>query len=210
MGEAENRILKMLEEGRITAEEADQLLSAIGPGQSTSQVAGDTIIRDAIPSAGWEEEAGYQPPVELNKFRHRFWRIPFLVALASLVLSTLGLILMYQSAGQVAFIGFLCVWTIFVIAFIVTAFFWLIRNAPWLHVRIQEQNGHRFAISLPFPLNLADWALSIARYFVPRDRSQYLETAATFVEEMKNNPELQPIIVDVDDEDGDRVQVYIG
>ena len=205
MGEAEKQILQMLEEGRITAEEANQLLSAIGPDQEVGEVSGEAVLKPVIDS-----EAGTEPPLNTDGFRNRFWRIPLLIALGSLLLSAIGLTLMYQAAGQVAFIGFLCVWSFFLLALLASVFLLLIRKAPWLHVRIQEQDGQRFAISLPLPLSLANWGIRAARYFVPQDQVAYLETAGAFIDEMKNSPEREPIIIDVDDDDGDKVQVYIG
>lgn len=205
MGEAEKQILQMLEEGRITAEEANQLLSAIGPEKEIGNVAGDAVLTPIIDNGEAPE-----PPLNTDRFRNRFWRIPFIIALGSLILSAIGLTLMYQSAGQVAFIGFLCVWSIFLIAILATGLLLLIRKAPWLHVRIQEQDGHRFAISLPLPLSLANWGIRVAQYFVPPDQVAYLETAGAFIDEMKNSPDREPIIIDVDDDDGDKVQVYIG
>ncbi len=132
MGEAEKQILKMLEEGRLTAEEADKLLTAVGPEHEVTNVAGETILTPVIDSDGLN-----QPPINADRFRNRFWRIPFFIALGSLILSVIGLTLMYQSAGQVALIGFLCVWSIFRLAIMATALLLLIRKAPWLHVRIQ-------------------------------------------------------------------------
>ena len=205
MGEAEKQILRMLEEGRISAEEANQLLTAIGPEHEVGTVAGETVLTPVIDSEDVDE-----PPFNADRFRNRFWRIPFFIALGSLLVSAIGLTLMYQAAGQVAFIGFLCVWSIFLVAIMATALLLLIRKAPWLHVRIQEQDGQRFAISLPLPLSLANWGIKVAQYFVPSEQVAYLETAGTFIDEMKNSPDREPIIIDVDDDDGDKVQIYIG
>lgn len=205
MGEAEKQILKMLEEGRITAEEADKLLAAVGPEHEVGYVAGETVLMPAV-----ESDNVTQPAFNADRFRNRFWRIPLFIALSSLILSAIGLGLMYQSAGDVAFIGFLCLWSFFLVAILATVFLLLIRNAPWLHVRIQEHEGNNFSISLPLPLSLANWGLSAARYFMPPDQAVHLETAAAFIEEMKTSPDREPIIIDVDDEDGDKVQVYIG
>jgi hypothetical protein len=133
-----------------------------------------------------------------------------MIAAGSLLLSGLGLALMYQAAGQVALIGLLCIWSIFILALLVTLTIFIARRAAWLHVRIQEKNGRRIAISLPLPLRLANWVLSIARYYVPKEQAVYLQTAAVFVDEMRRNPDQEPIIINIDDDDGDRVQVFIG
>jgi hypothetical protein len=204
MGEAESKVLQMLEDGSITAEEAETLLAAIGQEErGTGYVDGENITPD-MPKA-----VPYETPPERTRFR-RFWKIPFFIAAGSLLLSAFGLALMYQSAGQVALIGFICVWGIFLVALLATVLMLMVRKAPWFHLRIQEINGRRFAISFPLPLSLARWILPIAKIFVPDEQAAYLEMAAAIVKQMTNDPDQEPIMIDVEDEDGDRVQVYFG
>ncbi|MGD8805158.1 MAG: hypothetical protein PVH65_04880 [Chloroflexota bacterium] len=206
MGEAHDQILKMLEEGKITAEEADRLLTAVGPEQGVGQVAGEAVITD-LPDE--ELEAAPAVPSDYSRYRN-LWRIPFIIAAGSLLLSGVGLALMYQADERVATLGFLCIWSIFMLAFLATLLLLLARRAPWLHLRVQEQDGQRFAISLPLPLGLAHWIIGIARNFVPERQAAHLETAYAFVTAMRDDPEREPIIIDVDDDDGDKVEVYIG
>ncbi len=206
MSEAHDQILKMLEEGRITAEEADELLTAVGPQQRVGQVAGDAVITDLpqeAPPAGPTDAAGRR--------RYRgLWRIPFLIAAGSLLLSGLGLAFMYQANEGVATLGFLCIWSIFVLALLVTLLLLLARRAPWLHLRVQERDGRRLALSLPLPLGLAHWIIGIVRRVVPSEQAAHLETAGAFVSAMRDDPNREPIIIDVDDDDGDKVEIYIG
>ena len=206
MSEAEDQILNMLEEGKITAEEANKLLAVLGPEQSVATVAGDAVVSD-MP----EYKSGEAPtePPNYSRFR-RFWRIPFVIAAGSLLLSGLGLAFMYQAGERVATLGFLCIWSIFILAFVATILVLLARRAPWLHVRVQERDGTRIAISLPLPLQIAHWILGIARNFVPKEQAMHLETADAFVSAMRENPDQEPIIIDVDDDDGDKVEIYIG
>ena len=206
MSEAQNQILKMLEEGRITAEEADKLLTAIGPEQQVGVVAGEAVVTGAV-----RDEAAAAPaePPDYSRYRG-LWRIPFIIAAGSLLLSGLGLAFMYQADERVAALGFLCIWSIFVLAFVASILLLLARRAPWLHLRVQEQGGRRLAISLPLPLGLAHWILGLARNFVPREQAMHLETADAFVTAMQEDPNREPIIIDVDDDDGDKVEIYIG
>lgn len=44
MSEAQDQILKMLEEGKITAEEADKLLAVLGPEQNVGTGGGDVVV----------------------------------------------------------------------------------------------------------------------------------------------------------------------
>lgn len=206
MSEAEDQILKMLEEGRITAEEADRLLTAIGPEQDVSLVAGDAVVTGAQAE---EPGAAYSDPPDYGRYQG-LWRIPFIIAAGSLLLSGLGLAFMYQANEGVAALGFLCVWSIFLLAFVATILLLLARRAPWLHLRVQEQDGRRFAISLPLPLGLAHWIIGFAQNFVPKEQAVHLETADAFVTAMQEDPNREPIIIDVDDDDGDKVEIYIG
>lgn len=204
MSEAENKILNMLSEGKISAEEANTLLSALESDRAAGLIAGDPVLTSRVVS-----DADQKSPPDMSRFQ-QFLRIPLMVAGGSLLLSGLGLALVYQAGGQVALIGLLCLWSIFILALFMTIVIFFVRRAAWLHVRIQEKNGRRIAISLPLPLRLANWVLNIARHYVPKEQAVYLQTAAVFVDELRRNPDQEPIIINVDDDDGDKVQVYIG
>ena len=204
MSEAENHILRMLSEGKISAEEADTLLSALEPDRSATIIAGDPVLTSA--DAGKTDQI---VPPDMSRFQ-QFLRIPVMIAVGSLLLSGLGLAFMYQAAGEVAPIGLLCLWSLFILALLVTLAIFSANRVAWLHVRIHEKGGRRIAIGTPLPLRLANWSLNIARYFVPKEQAVYLQTAAVFVDEMRRNPNQEPIIINIDDDDGDKVQVYIG
>lgn len=206
MSEAQDQILKMLEEGKITAEEADKLLTVLGPEQNVGTVAGDAVVTD-LPQSKPDQSPG--EAIDYTRFGN-MWRIPFFIAAGSLLISGLGLAFMYQADERVATLGFLCIWSIFIIAFAATILMLMARRAPWLHVRVQERSGRRIAISLPLPLHLAGWILGLARYVIPKNQAMQLDTASAFVAAMREDPDQDPIIINVDDDDGDKVEVYIG
>jgi hypothetical protein len=203
MGEEEKRILNMLADGRITADEAHDLLTALGPVGEAEDASGHALATPTSESANIEE---IQP--DLQRFR-RLWRIPFFIAAGALLLSGLGLFLMYQSTADVAALGFLCIWSIFIVALLATLMALVARRSTWLYLRVEESDGARFAFGMPMPLNLMGWSLKIARLFVPTNQRARLETAAVFVSAMQDDPDAAPIFIDVDDED-DKVQIYIG
>ena len=87
------------------------------------------------------------------------------------------------------------------------------RRATWVHLRVDERQGRSIAISLPLPLGLAGWGVNIARGFVKADQRQNLDMVADFIEAAQQNlqaPGSDPLMINIDDDDGDRVQVYIG
>lgn len=204
MGEAEEKILAMLAEGTITAEEAEELLSVLATENQAESVTGEVVataeIQDAKP---------HSPPPDLSRFR-RWWRIPLLIAVGSAIISGAGLILMYQSTEQVALLGFMCIWSIFIIALFSSVILLIARRSTWLYINVEEKDGHRFAFGMPMPLGWVNWGVKAARPFVPDKQAVHLETASAFVSVMKDDPEATPILIDVDDDNGDKVQVYIG
>ena len=193
----------MLADGSITADEAHDLLSAVGESGGSGE-ASDYAM--AEPKSESEKIQEIQPG--LQRFR-RLWRVPFYIAVGALLLSGLGLYLMYRSTADVAAIGFLCIWSVFLLALLGTLVALLARRSAWLYLRVEESDGDRFAFGMPMPLNLVGWSLKIAAFFVPKKQLGHLETAAAFVDAMRDDPDADPLFIDVDDED-ERVQIYIG
>ena len=87
---------------------------------------------------------------------------------------------------------------------------WML-TAPWLHVRVEEEDGKRVAISLPLPLTLANWGVQFAGRFVDDETASYMSASSEFLKAMRRErkQDAEPIVIDVD-EDGHRVRVYIG
>jgi hypothetical protein len=204
MGEAEDRILEMLADGTISADEAQELLSVLAADDQDSLGSSEVIesmeVQDAKP---------HTPPPELSRFR-RLWRIPLFVAAGSAVISGAGLILMYQASEQIALLGFMCIWSIFIIALFTAVILLVTLRSTWLYINIEEQDGSGFALGMPMPLGWINWLVKVARPFVPDKQAAYLETAGTFASVMKDDPEAAPIVIDIDDDDGDKVQVFLG
>jgi hypothetical protein len=86
------------------------------------------------------------------------------------------------------------------------------RNARWLHVRVHQRPGEKptvIALSFPIPIHSAAWLLRRFNWVMPmdvRDRGidEMLEGLDGYVN--KENP----IHIQVDDEDGEHVEVFIG
>ena len=201
MSEARQQVLQMLEDGKLTAEQAQELLQALEPvgGEAPQEAVEGEIV------------APVEPP-DMDRFR-RFWQYPFFITLAVLIVVGLGLRLLYQASDGVLTFWLFCVSSLFVLTFIMTALAFMSRSAPWVHVRIKEKQGRKIAISLPLPMGLAQWGINIARNFVPDAKQANLDMAAEFIRSARHDlrrPDTEPLMINVDDEDGDRVQVFIG
>jgi hypothetical protein len=201
MSDARQQVLQMLQDGKLTAEEAQELLRALEP----------TATEETQEAIEGEIVAPVEPP-DMDRFR-RFWQYPFFISLAVLIGVGLGLRSMYQASEGAITFWFVCVLILFILTFILTALAFMSRSAPWIHVRVKEKGGHKIAISLPLPMGLAQWGIHIARNFVPDAEQGNLDMAAEFIRSARHNlkgPDTEPLMINVDDEDGDQVQVFIG
>lgn len=208
MGQAEQQILQMLSDGIISADEARNLLEAL-KSQRTDPIIidADTTSEDVL-EGDIITPRSTEPPPELSRYR-RFWLIPFLIAVGSILLSGMGLFLLYQSVNP-AFLGFFCLWPIFIGALLSAAVLILAQRSTWLYLNIEERNGVKIRAAFPLPLSFVKWAVRIARPFVPAEQFMYLQLAASLVDMMQSSPDRDPIAINVDDGNGDRVQIYIG
>jgi hypothetical protein len=202
----------MLEKGTITADEAAKLLEAIAHDEQATDAA------NATTDAGDQESIAVEPDqVTLGSFTpdakrwNRVRQVPFAVAVTLLIVCAWGLYAIYRQADARITFGWVAVLVLFLLSVLATVVtFWMLR-APWLHVRIEERDGKRIAISLPLPLTLANWGLQIARHYVDERTAEYLDTSTEFLKAMRQShgKEPEPIMINID-EDGQRVQVYIG
>lgn len=206
MSEARKQVLQMLQEGKITADQAADLLAALESADDETVIVYDeppTLTGDVVHN---------EPPPDMARFR-RFWQTPFFIALAALIVLGLWLRSLYQTSEGAITLGFVCLWSLFMLAFGLTVLAFMSRRSAWLHVRVRPQDGPRIAISLPLPLRLANWGIRIAESFAPDSARGNLQMADQFVRAAQENWEetrAEPITISVDDDDGDQVQIYIG
>lgn len=188
MNGEQDKILSMLEEGTISAEEAQELLAAVeGPED------------DAGPEF---EVARATDAPDMSRFRDA-WRVPFTISLAALALSGAGLLRARRGWR-------LLLAPVTLLAAVATVISYLSKDAPWLHVRVRSADGDRVNVSLPLPLPLLRAGLAIARQNAVNDEArQQLDMAEEFLAAMDQGQTPDPLVIDVNDE-GDSVQVYLG
>jgi len=196
-------ILKMVSSGKLSADEAMELLAALD--ETPPEPAAEPALTGEI-----------FPPQDdlpnLNRFR-RFWQYPFFISLAVLLLLGLWLRSLYQSSAGALSFGFICVWSLFMFAFFATALAFMSRRSAWLHVRVKEKEGRRVNISLPLPTRLTRWGISFAGNFVDEATQQKMGMATAMLDAADANLKADgaaPFMINVDDDDGDQVQVFIG
>lgn len=192
MREEEERILKMVEQGAITAEEGSELLSAL-------EEEGETVPVTAADVPGTATTAK-------SRF-DRAWEVPFFggVVVAGFGLS--GLIRTRGRDGVLARTGAVLTFLLGLLAVFVGL--WS-RNAAWLHIRVQERDGDNVNLSFPLPLGLADWVINLARGYVDEETAGHLDDAQAFIDALRRGESGEPFTVEVEEGDGDRVFIQIG
>jgi hypothetical protein len=232
------KILEMIADGTITAEEGAKLLDVLGeasevsapsevepypqtteaPSNFSEEIPDDfgTDDYDTDPEEVLEPDEIFDPdpptrlpdPEDIKKWK-RWWVIPMWIGVG---ITVLGGGFMYAAFARSGMgFWFACAWFPFTIGVLVMAFAWGSRTAPWLHVRVQQRPGEtpqRIAISFPLPIRLAGWGLKTFGHYIPNMEGVDLEGVMKAIDESAKDG--TPFFVDVDDEDGERVQVFIG
>jgi len=195
MEEERLQILHMLEVGQIDADEASALLAALDAAEP------ETVEEEVVLTS----EPG--PAPRPGEQWARFWVYPLMAGGVVLIVGALVMGLVYSADAARGWL--VCGWLPMILGFVVILLAWWSRNARWLHLRISEGGKRKIAFSFPLPLGLAAWGLRIAQPFVPQLRETGVDDLTIALRDNLSNDE--PLFIDVkDDEQGERVQVYIG
>jgi len=199
MDEERLQVLRMVENGQISADQAAELLAALGAEAGAQPVARLEAAADAQPVVAPE-----LPDMPWK----RFW---VLGALAGGALLVFGALILGLLAAADAARGWqiVCGWLPMLGGLGVALLAWWARGARWLYLRVQEEGERTVTITFPVPLTLAAWAVRIARPFVPKLRDTAVDELILALRDSgKQGP---PMMIDVDDSDeGEKVQVYLG
>lgn len=199
MDEATLKILSMVQEGTISAEEGAMLMDALDAGsEPESNPAHET-------SAGWgatagEAQAGWP---RRPTWTQKVWI--YLLAGGGLLAGLAAIMTALLMVGGTLMGGLACTLPLMAFGALVVALACWSRTARWLHVQVHDQNS-RFRISLPVPLHLAAWISRLVRPWVPQVRGLPVDEMIRHLEEMEDEDILA---VEVNNE-GEEVQVYLG
>jgi hypothetical protein len=201
----QKQILKMVEDGKISAEEAMTLIKALEQTSADDEV--EVIETEA--SANPARSAG--PDFEEVKARaRRFAMVPLWIGIAFTVLGAYWMYVLVQSANY-GFWFFLA-WFPLLLGILLVAISAGGMNSRWLYVNVDQQDNEwprHITLGIPIPLGLVGWFLrNFGHYIRGMDKTSVDEVLMALA--MANNLD-EPLIINVDEGDnGERVQVYIG
>jgi hypothetical protein len=208
----QKQILKMVEAGKISADEAMKLIKALEEASVEAEI--EVIETEAASGSGFEAVGGsagsVAPEFEEVKARaRRFAMVPLGIGVAFTVLASYWLFALVQNANYGFW--FVCAWFPLLLGVLLVALSAGGMNARWVYVNVDQEPGERpqhITLGFPIPLGLLGWLLRNFGHFVRGMDRQRVDDILTLLATADAHG---PLIVNVDEGDhGERVQVYIG
>jgi hypothetical protein len=199
--EERKKILQMVEEGKISAEEAAKLMRAL-----------DDDSVEAGSGSGFEGGETSAPEFEEVKARAlRFAMIPLWAGVIIAVLSAWGIFAVQQNAGLNFW--FFCLLFPLMLGVLLIALGAGGQSSKWLYVNVDRRRAHEgpknITLGFPLPLGLTAWFLRNFGHTIHGMRNTNVDEIIQVLDATGKSD--GPFIVNVnDDEDGEHVQVYIG
>ena len=204
--EERRKVLEMVADGRISAEEATKLMRAL------DEAAEEGVVEVIEAPPVFESEKGNAPEFEeVRRRAFRFAMIPLWLGVVLTVLSAWGMFSIQQNNGLNFW--FFCLATPLLLGILLIALGARGRSARWIYVNVdrshQTEWPRNITIAFPLPLGLAGWFLSNFGSQIEGLKRTALDEILQGIALAKNMTE--PLIVNVDDgENGEKVQVFIG
>jgi len=206
--EERRKILQMVQDGKISAEQAASLMRALDADADAAE-AGVEILETGAGSGFERNEApGFE---EVKSRARRFAMIPLWIGVFIAVLSAWGIFAIQQSAG-VNF-WFFCLLVPLLFGVLLIAIGAGGESSKWLYVNVDRRNAQdwprNITLGFPLPLGLTAWLLrNFGQYIHGMEKTNVDEIIQILDATGKSGA---PLIINANDnEDGEQVQVYIG
>lgn len=206
--EERKKILQMVEDGKISAEEAASLMRTLDDDSVEEQIE----AYDVESGSGFEGSGSSAPEFEAVKARAlRFAMIPLWAGIAIAVLSAWGMFSIQQNVG-VNFWFFFLVFPL-MLGVLLIAIGSAGQGSKWLYINVDRRYTHEWpeniTLGFPIPLGLTAWAVRNFGHNINGMNQAQVDGIVEVLNTAGKSDD--PFIVNVDDDDnGERVQVYIG
>ena len=204
--EERKKILQMVEEGKISADQAASLMRALDADSVPAEM---KVIQT---ESGPGFEGSDAPEFEEVKSRaRRFAMLPLWIGVFVAVLSAWGIYTVQQNSGLNFW--FFCLLFPLLLGVLLIALGAGGQGSKWLYVNVDRREAHdwpqNITLGFPLPLGLTAWFL---RNFGHNLRGMGKTNVDEIIQVLDATGKSgAPLIVNVnDDEDGEHVQVYIG
>lgn len=202
--EERKKILQMVADGKINAEEAATLMHAL------AESAEEEIVPVGEASGMGGERSDAPEFDQVRRRANRFSNAFLWIGVIFTVLSAWAMFGIQQNAGTNFW--FYCMGMPLFLGILFTTIGAGSRTSRWMYVNVdrshQAEWPRNITIALPLPLGLASWFLENFGSRIRGLKETSVDEIIKAIAMAKNITE--PLIVHVDDDDGERVQVFIG
>ena len=198
------KILQMVEDGKITVEDAMTLIKALE----------ETPVEGEI--EGFETEAGSQSAYDASEFdkvkmrARKYASIPLGIGIVMTILAAYWMFALTQNTNYGFW--FICAWFPLLLGLLLVVLSSGGMKSRWLYVNVDQRKGEwpqHITLGFPLPLGMIGWLLRNFGHFIRGMDKVNVDEILMTLSLAKNLDE--PLIVNVDEgNDGERVQVYIG
>ena len=208
--EERKKILQMVQDGKISAEQAARLMRAIEADDAANPALAEMEVIEAGASSGGERIDA--PEFEAVKARaRRFAMIPLWIGVALTVLSAWAIYSVQQSSGMNFWFFFLMIPLLIGVLFIALGASG--QTSRWLYVNVDRRNAHdgprNITLGFPLPLGLTAWFLRTFGHNIRGMKNTNVDEIIQLLDATGKSG--APLIINANDnEDGEHVQVYIG
>jgi hypothetical protein len=206
--EERKKILQMVQDGRISAEQAASLMRALEADTESAEAEVEVVEMGV--GSGYEKNDA--PEFEEVKSRaRRFAMIPLWIGVFIAVMSAWAIYSVQQSVG-VNF-WFFCLMVPLLLGVLLIALGAGGEGSKWLYVNVDRRNAQdwprNITLGFPLPLGLTAWFLrNFGQYIHGMEKTNVDEIIQILDATGKSGA---PLIINANDnEDGEHVQVYIG
>jgi hypothetical protein len=199
------KILDMVAEGKISAEEGAKLMRALDEATEA-----EVEVIEAVSGFGFERTDA--PEFDQVRSRaQRFALIPLWIGIFITVLTAWGMYSIQQAVGYNFW--FYCLTLPMLLGILLIALGAGSQGSRWLYVNVDRTHSHdgprSITLAFPLPLGLVGWFLRNFGHNINGLRKTNVDEVLSAISMTKDMNE--PLIVNVDEgDDGERVQVYIG
>ena len=207
--EERKKILQMVQDGKISAEQAASLMRALEADAANPAEAEMEVIEAGASSRGERIDA---PEFEQVKARaRRFAMIPLWVGVFLTVFSAWGMYSIQQNFG-VNFWFFVLLFPL-LLGVLLIALGAGAQNSKWLYVNVDRRNADEWprniTLGFPLPLGLTAWFLRTFGHNIQGMKHTNVDEIIQILDATGKSG--APLIINANDnEDGEHVQVYIG
>jgi hypothetical protein len=208
--EERNQILKMIEGGKITAEEGLSLIHTLDevPENEITTGSQDEKPMPSIEVINTPKVLSDQTVDKYKNFVNQFWRVVLGVGITFTVLSAVGVYWILQSQGLSAWLILVALPLIFGIVLI--AFSAGGHQSHFIIVDVHQKKGeepeHIF-LGFPLPLKLFNWFIKTFKNVIPGLKNIDLEDFMTVLDNSVSKGE--PMLINVEENSGEHVKVFM-